>query len=257
MTRHLTEVPLFLPGRCYVKPAYQRILLKLSGELLKQGDNPLETSRIDAVAEEIRSLQAMGTELAIVVGAGNIFRGGTSDAAQAGQQFRVVADQIGMTATVVNAMSLALALSRKDVPSVVLSSVELPGFVELFSLEKASRAMAEGRVVLFAAGLGHPYFTTDTASAVRALEINANALVKATKVDGVYDKDPQKHADAMRFGSLTMQQAIDLNLAIMDQTAFSLCRSNRMPIVVCKFDGPGSLVAALSEGGRATVVTPD
>ena len=221
-----------------MKPLYQRILLKLSGELLKQADNPLEPNRIDAVAEEIRSLRALGTELAIVVGAGNIFRGGQSDAAKAGQQFRAMADQIGMTATVVNAMSLALSLEQKGVSALVLSSVELPGFVELFSLEKARKAMDEGRVVLFAAGLGHPYFTTDTASAVRALEISADALVKATKVDGVYDKDPNKFSDAKRFDTLTMQQAIDLNLAIMDQTAFSLCRSNNLPIVVCKMDGP-------------------
>jgi uridylate kinase len=233
---------------------FKRILLKLSGELLKAGDNPLDDDKIAFVCEEIISAKKAGAQLAIVAGGGNIFRGGRSEIGTKGRLLRTLADQTGMMATVVNAQSIAMGLLQRGEACRIMSAVEIPGFVDLYSPKEAVKALEEGEILFFAGGLGHPYFTTDTASAIRALEINADAIFKATKVDGVYDKDPMKYADAARFDRLEMSEAIERNLKVMDRTAFSVCQDGAMKIVVFKLAEKGDLAAALSGDGRKTVV---
>jgi uridylate kinase len=218
-------------------PRYRRILLKLSGEALMGevgGEQHLKGASIDThtlerIASEVKEVAELGVEIALVIGGGNIFRG---LAASAGGMDRASADYMGMLATVMNSLALQDALERQGVTTRVLSAIEIREVAEPYIRRRAMRHLEKGRVVIFAAGTGNPYFTTDTAAALRAMEIHADVLLKATRVDGVYDKDPRKHADAKRFDRLTYIEVLKRNLEVMDSTAISLCRDNRLSILV-------------------------
>ncbi len=217
---------------------FRRVLLKLSGEALK-GDRAFgyEMESVRDIADRIKSAVDSGCEIAIVVGAGNIWRG----AKGAADLDRVDADYMGMLATVMNAICLANVLISRGISAVVQSAVPMPPIAQGYCRREAVAALESGKVVLFAAGTGSPFFTTDTTSALRALETDCDALLKATKVDGVYSADPFKYPDATRFSSVTYDDAMNMKLGVMDQTAFSLCRDNSMPIVVFDFSDPDSL----------------
>lgn len=218
----------------------KRVLLKLSGEALgNPGETPLDPGAASALAQEIRSVHELGIEVAVVIGGGNILRGALF--AHAGTN-RALADQMGMLATVINGLALCDALERAGVETRVQTAVPMNSVAEPFIRRRAIRHLEKRRVVVFTGGTGNPYFTTDTAAALRATEIAADCLVKATKVDGVYDKDPKKHADAVRFDSLTYDQVLERKLAVMDATAITLCMENSMPIVVANSFVPGNLV---------------
>jgi uridylate kinase len=223
------------------KPAavYRRILLKLSGEALL-GDRQfgIERDFLDYLAGEIRDIQSLGVEIAAVVGGGNIFRG-VSDSARG--MDRVSADHMGMLATVINGLALQDALERAGVITRVLSAIEMREVAEPFIRRRAIRHLEKGRVTIFAAGTGNPYFSTDTAAALRAMEIKAEVILKATKVDGIYDKDPKRHPDAVRFGSITYMDVLKKGLKVMDSTAISLCKDNGLPIVVYDLKKKGNL----------------
>jgi uridylate kinase len=207
-----------------------RVLLKISGEALGQpGAVSLDPSMARTLAEQVKEVHELGVEVGIVVGGGNILRGALFS--EAGTN-RATADQMGMLATVINALALSDALERLGVDTRVCSAVDVNPVAEPFIRRRAMRHMEKGRVVLLAGGTGNPYFTTDTAAALRAMEIGADALLKATKVDGVYDKDPKRFDDAKRFDRLTFEEALQRGLAVMDATAMTLCRENDLPIVV-------------------------
>src|SRR6266571_5136164 len=209
-------------------PAYKRILLKLSGEALvgdeTYGIDPAVATRI---ARDIAEIQAMGVETAIVIGGGNIFRG---VAASAQGMDRATADYMGMLATVINALALQDALEQQGVVSRVVTAIEMRAVAEPFIRRRAIRHLEKGRVVVFGAGTGNPYFSTDTAAALRAMEIKADVILKATKVDGIYDADPMVKADAVRYDQISYQQVLERGLKVMDSTAISLCMDNRLPI---------------------------
>ena len=219
--------------------AYSRVLLKLSGEAL-MGDDAYGVSPtvVQQIAREIRDIHELGLELAIVVGGGNIFRG---VAGAAGGMDRTSADYMGMLATVMNALALQDALEKVGLQTRVMSGMEMPRVAEPFIRRRAMRHLEKGRVVIFAAGTGNPYFTTDTAGALRAVEIAADVILKATKVDGVYDADPMKVPTARRYDTLGFDECLSSDLRVMDATAFSLCRENKMPIVVFKLREPGNM----------------
>jgi uridylate kinase len=220
-------------------PAYKRILLKLSGEALL-GDKTFGIDRAVAeyFAREIKAVNTLGVEIAAVVGGGNIFRG-VSDSALG--MDRVSADQMGMLATVINALALQDALERRGVFTRVLSAIEMRQVAEPFIRRRAIRHMEKGRVVIFAGGTGNPYFSTDTAAALRAMEVKADIILKATKVDGIYDDDPLKNPKAKRFESLSYFDVLQKGLKVMDTTAISLCMDNRVPIIVYNLRQPGNL----------------
>jgi uridylate kinase len=220
-------------------PAYKRILLKLSGEALL-GDKSFGIDRAVAeyFAREIKAANTLGVEIAAVVGGGNIFRG-VSDSALG--MDRVSADQMGMLATVINALALQDALERRGVFTRVLSAIEMREVAEPFIRRRAIRHMEKGRVVIFAGGTGNPYFSTDTAAALRAMEVKADIILKATKVDGIYDDDPLKNPKAKRFESLSYFDVLQKGLKVMDTTAISLCMDNRVPIIVYNLRQPGNL----------------
>jgi uridylate kinase len=221
------------------KPVYQRILLKLSGEALRL-DRQLEIDPdvVKRIAREIRDVKAMGVEIGIVIGGGNIFRGLS---ASARGMDRVAADHMGMLATVINSLALQDFLEKEGVPTRVMSAIRLEAMAEPFIRRRAVSHLERGRVVIFAAGTGNPYFTTDTAAALRAIETSAQAILKATKVDGIYTADPMKHHDAKRFDSITYAEVIDRQLGVMDATAITFCRENRIPIIVFKLLESGNL----------------
>src|SRR4051794_29225732 len=209
---------------------FKRILLKLSGEALMGGGSyGIEPATLEGIAQEIAEVKALGVEMAVVIGGGNIFRG---LAASAHGMDRASADYMGMLATVMNSLALQDALERTNVNTRVLSAIEMQALCEPYIRRRAMRHLEKGRVVIFAAGTGNPYFTTDTAASLRAMEIHADVLLKATKVDGVYDKDPAKHSDAKRFHRLTYLDVLQQNLKVMDSTATALCRDNKLAIVV-------------------------
>jgi uridylate kinase len=212
------------------QPVFSRILLKLSGEALqgKQGYG-VDADVLRAMAGEIGELIELGVEVAIVIGGGNIFRG--MSAAASGMD-RASADYMGMLATVMNSLALQDALEQRGVYTRVLSAIEMKAIAEPYIRRRATRHLEKGRVVIFAAGTGNPYFTTDTAAALRAMEVQAEVLLKATKVDGVYDRDPALHDDAVRFSRLTYLDVLSKGLNVMDATAISLCKENNLPIVV-------------------------
>ncbi len=221
------------------KPVYQRILLKLSGEAL-QGEQGYGISRtvLASVAEEIRAIHQLGVQVAVVIGAGNIFRG-ISGSAQG--MDRATADYMGMLATVINSMAMQDALETLGVQTRVQSAIPMSQVAEPYIRRRAVRHLEKGRVVIFAAGTGNPYFTTDTAAALRAMEIHAEVILKATKVDGVYDADPKKHPEAKRFARLSYLEVLQRDLKVMDSTAISLCRDNHLPILVFDMTQRGTI----------------
>jgi uridylate kinase len=232
---------------------YRRILLKLSGEALAGGEGfGLSPQVLNYIANEIAGVHQLGTQVAIVVGGGNFVRGEQFSAE--GGIDRTVADQMGMLGTLMNSLALQSGLERAGVPVRVQSAIAIAQVAESFIRRRAIRHLEKDRVVVFAAGTGNPYFTTDTAAVLRALEIDAEVLIKATKVDGVYDRDPKKHADAVRYDSLEYSVAIANRLAVMDQTAFTMCREHRLPVIVLDFNKPGALVAAVQGANEGTLV---
>jgi len=222
------------------KPAWNRVLLKLSGEALA-GDEKfgIEGEILNATAAEIKKVVDLGIELGVVIGGGNFFRG-MSAAAQG--MDRAGADYIGMLATAMNALALQQALVANGVSARVLSAIEIRGVAEPYIRGRALKHLKLGRVVIFAAGTGNPLFTTDTAASLRALEINAEIMVKATRVDGVYNSDPEKDPQAMRFDRLGFDEVIDKRLKVMDMTAITLCQENQMPIQVLNLHEKGNLI---------------
>jgi uridylate kinase len=224
-------------------PAYKRILLKLSGEALMGSQNyGIDTKVAVAVAQEIKAAHELGVEICIVVGGGNIFRGVSESA---GNMDRAAADYIGMLATVMNAVVLQEALEHLDVYTRVMSAIDIPQLAEPFIRRRAIRHLEKKRVVIFAAGTGNPYFTTDSAAALRALEIGADAILKGTKVDGIYTADPKKFTDAVKFETIRFQEVLEKQLKVMDASAISLCMDNELPIMVFNMQTPGNIVKAV------------
>ena len=213
-----------------MNPAYTRVLLKFSGEAL-MGDQEFGISSeiITSFAKQVKEISDLGVEVAIVIGGGNIFRGlsGTAEGVD-----RVTGDHMGMLATVINSLALQNSIENLGIPTRVLSAIEMNKIAEPYIKRRAIRHLEKGRVVIFGAGIGNPYFTTDTAAALRAIEIGAEIVAKATKVDGVYDKDPKKYSDAVKYEEVSYQEVLTKNLKVMDATAISLCRENNLPIVV-------------------------
>jgi len=220
-------------------PAFQRVLLKLSGEALAgtQGFG-LESKRVQEIAEELAEAQKVGAQIAIVVGGGNIFRG---VAQQAKDMDRVSADHMGMLATVINALALQDALEKQGAHTRVQSAIVMNQVAEPFIRRRAIRHLEKGRIIIFAGGTGNPYFSTDTAAALRAMEIKADVILKATQVDGVYDADPKLVADAKRFTEISYMEVLKRGLKVMDSTAISLCKDNNLPIIVFKLGERGNI----------------
>ena len=234
-------------------PSYKRILLKMSGEVL-MGENEfgLDPATVNRVADDIKEAVDSGVEVCVVVGAGNIFRG-VSGAAQG--MDRTTADYMGMLGIVINALALQNALENTGIQTRVMSAIPMSAICEPYIRRKAMRHMEKGRVVIFAAGTGNPYFTTDTAAALRASEMNCDALLKGTKVDGIYNADPQKDDTATRFDSLSYMDVLTKDLKVMDATAVSLARENDIPIVVFNVREKGNLAKTLAGTGTCTTVT--
>ncbi len=234
-------------------PKYQRILLKLSGDFMANATGfGIDPSVVESVALQIRPAHELGIELAVVIGAGNIWRG--ADAMVHGME-RATADYMGMLGTVMNAMALQDALERLGVDTRVQTAIEMRDVAEPYIRRRATRHLEKGRVVIFGAGTGNPYFTTDTAAALRAMEIDAQVLLKATKVDGVYDSDPLRNHDAKRFDRLSYLDALNMGVKVMDSTALSLCMDNDLPLMVFKLEPPDSIVRAAMGEPIGTVVT--
>jgi uridylate kinase len=235
-----------------VKAAYRRVVIKLSGEGLA-GDVGfgIAPAVIRGVAEEIREVHGLGVQIAIVIGGGNIIRGVA--ASQEGMD-RATADYMGMMAGVINGVALQDALEKEDVPTRVLSALEIKEVAEPYIRRRAIRHLEKGRIVIFAAGTGNPYFTTDTAAALRAAEVHADLIMKATKVDGVYSADPHRDTSAQRFESMSYEEAIRRNLQFMDQTAIQLCRQNGLPIVVFDMTVSGNIRKVVSGERVGTLV---
>ncbi|MGA6992755.1 MAG: UMP kinase [Candidatus Deferrimicrobiaceae bacterium] len=235
------------------KPVYRRILLKLSGEaLLGKHAYGIDDSILADLSKEIREIISLGVQVALVVGGGNIFRG-----IQTSREYgidRVSADYMGMLATVINSLALQERLERDGVMTRVLSAIEMRSIAEPYIRRRALRHLEKGRVVIFAAGTGNPYFTTDTAAALRAMEINSDAILKATRVDGVYDKDPLLHKKAKKFRELTYIDVLQRNLKVMDATAISLCMDNDLPIVVFNLTKRGNIRRVVMGEKIGTVV---
>src|SRR5476651_1469996 len=234
-------------------PAYKRILLKLSGEALmgeaNYGIDPAVASRI---AMDVAEIQSMGVQTAIVIGGGNIFRG---VAASAKGMDRATADYMGMLATVINALALQDALEQQGVVTRVVTAIEMRAVAEPFIRRRSIRHLEKGRVVVFGAGTGNPYFSTDTAAALRAMEIKADVIMKGTKVDGIYNADPMVKTDAVRYDRISYQQVLERGLKVMDSTAISLCMDNRLPIVVFNLRTPGNIKRAITGEPIGSLVT--
>ena len=233
---------------------YKRVLLKLSGEALMGDDNfGINRDVLVRIVAEIKQIVDAGIELAIVVGGGNIFRGVSSSATG---MDRANADYMGMLATVMNAMALQDALESAGVAARVQSALQVQPAVESYVRGRAMAHLQKGRVVIFAAGTGNPFFTTDTAASLRGLEIGADVVIKATKVDGVYDKDPVKHADAVRYERLSYDEVLEKRLGVMDAAAIAICRDNKMPLRVFSINKQGSLMNAMQDEKEGTLVLP-
>lgn len=234
-----------------MKPVFKRILLKLSGEaLLGSQSYGIDTAMAESVAREVKAVHDQGVEVAIVVGGGNIFRGVSESA---GNMDRAAADYIGMLATVMNSVVLQDALEQVGVQTRVMSAIDIPQLAEPFIRRRAVRHLEKQRVVIFAAGTGNPYFTTDSAAALRALEIEAEVIFKATKVDGIYSADPVKQPDATRFEKISYQEVLERQLKVMDTSAISLCMDNSLPIMVFNMKVPGNIQKAV--GGDLSIGT--
>jgi len=238
-----------MPGQ----PAYKRVLLKASGEALmgSQGFG-IDVSVADRIASDIKQARSLGVEVGVVIGGGNIFRG-VAVASKGGD--RVTGDHMGMLATVINSLALRTSLHKIGVDSVVLSAIAMPEICESFSQRQATAYMDEGKVVIFAGGTGNPFFTTDSAAALRAAEIEADALLKGTQVDGIYSADPKKDPNATRFDRLTHKEVLDRGLAVMDTAAVALARENNIPIIVYSIHENGGLAEILQGQGRCTIVS--
>jgi len=233
-------------------PIYRRVLLKVSGEALMGSQSfGIDIATVDRIAADVRDATAAGTQVCMVIGGGNIFRG-VSAAAEGID--RAQADYMGMLATVMNALAMQAALERAGVQSRVQSAIPMATVCEPYIRRRAERHLEKGRVVIFAAGTGNPFFTTDTAAALRAAEMNCNALLKGTKVDGVYSADPVKVKDAVRYDTLSYHDVLTRELKVMDASAVSLSRENKIPIIVFSIHDRGALAAVLRGEGRATVI---
>jgi uridylate kinase len=231
---------------------YKRLLLKLSGEaLMGKGEFGIDMGVCERLARDISEALKAGAEIAVVVGGGNIFRG-LAGAAKGME--RATADYMGMLATVMNALALQNALENANVPARVLSAIPMPTVCESYVRPKALHHMKAGRVVIFAAGTGNPFFTTDTAATLRAIEMDCQAVAKATQVDGVYDSDPRKNAAAKRFDKLDYSEVLARDLKVMDGAAIALARDNGLPVIVFSIEEPGNLLKVLRGAGRATVI---
>jgi uridylate kinase len=242
-----------LVSRAESEPRYSRILLKLSGEAL-MGDQPygIDPATATQIAREIGEIQSLGVQTGVVIGGGNLFRG---LAASARGMDRATADYMGMLATVINALALQDALEQVNVVTRVVTAVEMRAVAEPFIRRRAIRHLEKGRVVIFAAGTGNPYFTTDTAAALRAMEMRAEVILKGTKVDGVYSADPMIDAAAERYETITYLQVIERSLKVMDSTAVTLCMDNKLPIVVFNLRQPGNLRRVIMGEPVGTTVT--
>jgi len=218
---------------------YKRILLKLSGEaLMGNQSHGIDPHRLDDYAKDIKTLHEMGIELAIVIGGGNIFRG--ISGASTGMD-RVQADYMGMLATVINGLALQSALENNDVPTRLQTAIKIEAIAEPFIKRKATRHLEKGRVVIFGSGTGNPYFTTDSAAVLRAIEINADVILKGTRVDGIYNEDPEKNKSAIKFDTLSFDDVLKKGLKVMDTTAFTLSQENELPIIVFDMNTQGNL----------------
>jgi uridylate kinase len=236
-----------------VTTRYRRILLKLSGELLGGASgNGFDGVFIHRIAQEIAAIAKQGVEVGVVIGGGNIFRG---TRAPLPNMDRVTADHMGILGTVINAICLQDAIERQGAPARVMTAIEMRAIAEPYIRRRALRHLEKGRIVVFGAGTGNPFFTTDTAAALRASEIGANVLIKATKVDGVYDKDPLRHRDAVRFERLSYQDVLSRNLGVMDAAAISLCRENDVPILVLNIEREGILNGAVAGETVGTLIS--
>ncbi|MFT4255834.1 MAG: UMP kinase [Pseudoxanthomonas sp.] len=232
--------------------AYRRILLKLSGEaLMGNEDYGIDPATIQRIAGEVIEAQAAGAEIALVIGGGNIFRGA---GLAAGGMDRVTGDQMGMLATVINALAMQDALEKLGARVRVMSALKINDVCEDYIRRRAVRHLEKGRIGIFAAGTGNPFFTTDSGAALRAIEIDADLLLKATKVDGVYDKDPNKHADAVKFDRLSYDEVINRDLQVMDTAAFALCRDSDLPLRIYDLGVPGNLMRILRGENIGTLV---
>ena len=232
---------------------YKRILLKLSGEALMGNKQfGIDNNRLMQYANEIKQIAEMGTEIGIVIGGGNIFRGVQ---AERGGMERTQGDYMGMLATMINSMALQAALESVGLYTRLQSAIEMKQIAEPFIKRKAVRHLEKGRIVIFGAGTGNPYFTTDSAASLRAVEIDADVILKGTRVDGVYDKDPEVNPSAKKYNSLTFDEAYENNLKIMDMTAFTLCKENDVPVIVFNMNEPGNLKKVIEGIEIGTLVT--
>ena len=236
-----------------MNPKYKRIVLKLSGEALKDVTNgePLDPAILKNLVLSLKEIHSLGVQICLVVGGGNIFRG--LSGSQSGVD-RTTGDYMGMLATVINGLALMNALEKEGVPVRVQTAIPMEKIAEPFILRRAVRHLEKGRIVILVAGTGNPYFSTDTTAALRASELGADAILKATKVDGIYDKDPAKFPDAVKFDKISYLDALEKRLAVMDSTAFSLCMDNRIPIIVFNMNKPGNIERVIEGQKIGTIV---
>ena len=232
--------------------SYQRILLKLSGEALAGGAPfGIDAERVKQLGREVADVAAAGVHVGVVVGGGNIFRG---VAAAAQKMDRVTADQMGMLATVINSLALSDALEQMGVPTRVMTAIEMRQVAEPYIRRRAIRHLEKGRIVIFAAGTSNPYFSTDTAATLRALEIKADVIAKATRVDGVYDQDPLKFPAAVKYGEISYSDVLSQRLGVMDATSLAMCRDNKLPIIVFNLNTPGNIMRMSMGEPSGTVI---
>ena len=240
----------------YPKPVYKRIVLKLSGEALQgKKSHGINNSVLISISRQIKELRNLNVDVAIVLGAGNIFRGQQNSASEGLDMDRSVADYMGMLATVINGLALQNALEKMKMPTRVMTAIEMQRIAEPYIRRRAIRHLEKGRIVIFVAGTGNPYFTTDTAAALRAMEINADAILKATKVDGVYSADPLKVKNAKRFFRLKYIDVLKKGLKVMDATAVSLCMDNKLPIIVFNLNKEGNIKRVILGEKIGTIVS--
>lgn len=235
------------------KQRFARVLVKVSGEALMGGrEFGLDPKTLERIGKDLAKARKAGAEIAVVVGGGNILRG--AELATTGMP-RATADQMGMLATVINALALERAIEAAGAPARAFSALDMPTVCQPYARQPAIKDLSEGRIVVLAGGTGNPYFTTDTAAALRAAELNCQAIFKATDVDGIYDSDPHKNAKAKRFKTLTASEALSRNLKVMDAAAFALARDAKLPIIVFSIKAAGAISAAIADPSRGTIVT--
>ncbi|MEI6121352.1 MAG: UMP kinase [Opitutae bacterium] len=243
-----------MPATSPNQPKYRRVVLKISGEALRndQTGQTIDSDVLDRLADELKSLKEIGTQVAVVVGGGNIFRGLAG--ARSNGTDRTTGDNMGMLSTVINGLALMDRLEKSGLDVRVMTAIPMDRIAEPFIQRRATRHLEQGRILIFVAGTGNPYCTTDYAAALRANEIGADAILKATKVDGIYDKDPHKHKDAKRFTHITYQDALTQRLGVMDAEAFSLCEANKLPIIVFSMSDRGAVKKVIMGEAVGTLV---